>query len=205
MRIYFIVIGIFLTLIQSKAQDKTIFGDKLFSFGVNEGIKTFSGNNFISKSYKTSASTSFDIRFKVYENWGIGGGGEFSSPSIKTIQYVGNSTKAKMSSWFGYVFYKINVGEKWLFVPKIGIYSYSLTNTLESNDFYSTYDYRTKGNAYFVAPEINYFLTKHISANANIQYSYIKLHDMNANEEAIGISYQKSNQFLTSVGIRFWF
>ncbi len=204
MRKYFIVLYLLLSLSQLKAQDTTAFGDKTFSIGTNEGLKSFTGNNFISKTYKASASTTIDIRFRIYGNWGIGGGGEWSSPSLKSLQYVGNSTSATMTNWFGYLFYNVYLGKKWMFVPKIGTGSYRLTNTLEANDYYKTYTYSTHGYSYFAAPEINFFLTKHISANAVVQYTYINLRSMNANESVIGTNYHKTNQFLGSIGVRFW-
>lgn len=200
------LLGIFLLLCSSylQAQDSIFSQKHIFSLGINEGVKTFVGDNFISKSYKASLFTGFDVRIRIYENIGVGGLYEYSKPSIKSFQYIGNSSKSKMKSWNWYLFYNISWNKKWLFVPKIGMGSYALINYLNANDFYQTYSYKTKGNTYFVAPELNYFIDKHFTINMNIQYGYIKLTNMNANESAIGTNYNHTNQWSTSIGVRFW-
>jgi hypothetical protein len=185
------------------AQEKFIPGKHIFSMEVGSGINFFVGNNFIVKTYKSNMPFILDMRFRLYDNFGIGGGLEINSAHLKAIQYVGNSTGGVMINWFGYAFYNIPIGKsRWLFVPKAGISSYELTNTFTADDYYGSYPYHTYGTSYFLSPEIDYFITSRFAVFGNLQYGFIHL-DSRANENATGTSYRHTNQIGINLGIRF--
>lgn len=189
---------------ENQKEEVTKESKKVFSFGLSTGYKTFLGNNFLAKTYTNNLPLCIDARFNIYKSFGLGVYYSFNSASLKTTEYVGNSVEANFKEWGFYVAYFMPITKKILFVPRIGIGTFSMKNKLNDETFNSGFDYYTTGTTYFIAPEIDYFLTPDISLLLNLEYGYIALPNVKASD-ALGTNYDSSSELFIGVGINFWF
>ena len=176
-----------------------------FAIGMSTGFSSFQGNNFIAKSYNSNNPSTIDLQFQLYKNYGFGCQYQHSYSSLKSTEYVGNSSVGKFGRAGVYASYYSKLGNKLLIVPKLGIGYIRLRNFLDNsaNVNNGTYDYKTWGDYYSVSTDLNYFVTKGLSLFTNLDYSYLNFDGVHAST-ANGISYNSCNNFGIQLGVKFW-
>ena len=204
MRILSLIIVLFISSsIYSQKPFNAYYGS--LAVGLSSGFGFFGGNNFIAKSYNSNNPSTFDLQFHLYKNYGFGFQYQHGESSLKSTEYVGNSSVGKFGRAGVYGCYYGKLGNKFLIVPRLGTGFIRLRNILDNsaNINNGSYDYKTWGNFYTVSTDVNYFVTKGLSLFTNLDYSYLDFKGVNAST-ANGVSYNSCNYFGVQLGVKLW-
>ncbi|TAE35179.1 MAG: hypothetical protein EAY66_09595 [Sphingobacteriales bacterium] len=189
----------------AQAQKKAFDSDNLSCFSIGAGYKSFIGNNFLAKTYNNRVSFVYDFNFRLYKKWGAGTFYRTTQAKPFTNQYVGNSVYARITELGFYATYYQKINGRWLFSPKVGFSTFLLKNQIKSPYQMTYYNYFTRGTNFFIAPEINYFITKGLRVFANTEYGFINMPRVTANKAATGTSYNAANQVNFCFGFKVGF
>ena len=175
------------------------------SVGVSTGFSTFSGNNFIAKSYNSNIPLTFYLQFPVYSNIGVGFLYQDSRSSLKSTEYVGNSSAGYFNRMGTFGCYYGKLGKRFLVMPMMGVGFLRLKNVLDNslNLNNGSYRYKTNGTYYSVSTDLHYFLNKHVSVFTNVEYSYLDFSGVNASTQN-GVSYNSANFYGVQLGVKVW-
>ena len=172
-----------------------------FSFGLVSGVQSFSGNNFMAKTYKSHFFSKIDLRHSFKNKMGVSTYFSFALPKIKTTEFIGNSSTARVTEVGVLALYNINFSKSWDFIPKIGIGYQQLKNTLDADNKKS---YFTNGAVYNLGSEFQYRFNEDFSLNASLDYGFVDLSHVQSSR-FVDTSYQSSNKIGVSAGVRFLF
>lgn len=204
MRIFSVIIILFISSsICSQKPFNTYKGS--LAIGLSSGFGFYDGNNFIAKSYRSNNPVTFDLQFHLYKNYGFGCLYQHSESSLKSNEYVGNSSFGKFGRMGAYGCYYGKGGNKFLIVPKLGAGYLRLRNILDNSISLNngSYDYKTWGSYYSISSDVDYFVTKELSVFVNVEYSYLDFNGVHAST-ANGVSYNSSNFYGVQLGVKFW-
>ena len=172
-----------------------------FSVGLVSGVQSFSGNNFMAKTYKNHFFSKVDARQVFKNKIGVGAFFSFALPNIATTEFIGNSSSARVTEFGVLAFYNVALLKKWAFIPKVGIGYHQLKNTLDTDN---TKSYFTNGTVYNLGSELQHKFNDDFSLNVSFDYGYIDLSHVKASS-LLGTSYQSANKLGVSAGVRFYF
>ncbi|MGK6352000.1 hypothetical protein [Parapedobacter sp. DT-150] len=202
MKVVYALLLVCLFPILTQGQDTVAHANKFMYLGPTVGYPWFGGDNFLRHTYRHQPSIAFELGFNIYRRFGLGTYARYHRGTVQTTEYVGNSIGGDIKEAGILALYLVPINEKWLFIPKIGIGSFWLTNRLESSSS-EDYRYTSEGKLYSVRPTMNYFFNDRISIFSAVEYGYVDLSRIRVTREMRHV-YQGSHQFHLSAGVRLW-
>lgn len=188
----FFVIFICLT---SNAQEQK----KNFRFDEELHIYTFNrsnlGDNFLSNAHKNNSfGGGIFMNMLNFKNVKLGGGYEFISNKITSIEKVGNIERSNTTTFNLKSHYEYQFTEKWILEPFIGIDWVILKQRTGKKSFGTQ-----NGNGFEVGTKACFDFDKYYSVFVGLSYTAIK-YEINTSPEFIDY-YNQSKHFKISLGI----